>query len=796
MKYKMLAIGLVLVLSLAVLGCPAPTPCREWRPANLQQDTSMTHVNPANVFYQEIPNWQNPTLAPESPQVMAHFQSVVAASGGRQPFWDAAWSSPVYFVDNSMATVSVRLWESYAVGNWMPGQRVPCWAETDPGNTDASIFVINTDTNCELGLWQYNKDPYNLNTFPCAATGGTWPTDFDGTGRPQAGVTGVFKVQSAGMGAGVWPCELTNINNPINHGFGFAWPWDHTNATPGMHYEPAYKSDGTVGGCAANGQYDMCQGWRIQLNPSYTYGSERKTWERKYMDALKKYGAYDVDSAGYLSWGGLPSKYSCTNNPFLGIFPDEVSLETAGGWDARFPIDQFRLLAHGALISNYAVTQETFCGTYTEYKGTPNPAPAAPTLTSISPSTAAAGSTVTLTGTNMTGTYRVYFGPDTNCAWNPTVVSSTQVRVVVPAGSGTVAVKVKTGGGYSGTQSFTYGGGTPAPTLSSLSPNNGTTAGGTSVTLTGTNLSSTSAVSFGGTAATGIVNMSATQARCTSPAKSAGTYSVTATTPGGTSNGVNYTYNAPAGPTLSSIAPTSGTTAGGTVCTLTGTNLTGTTGVSFGGTAGTSIVNVSSTQVRATSPAKSAATYSVTATTPNGTSNGVNYTYTGGGGPYTATLYSPHDSYVISSDPNAINGQTNLVVQKNAALEFASYLKFDMNSVQGSTITSATLRLNFWTSGLNTFKVYGCTANDSWTETAITWNNKPAWTTQQASFTSPNNNWVNVNVTSYVSGQFNGDKLVTLVVRDDANLNVNIQAYSDETGASAGKRPQLVVISQ
>jgi len=37
------------------------------------------------------------------------------------------------------------------------------------------------------------------------------------------------------------------------------------------------------------------------------------------------------------------------------------------------------------------------------------------------------------------------------------------------------------------------------------------------------------------------------------------------------------------------VNPTSGTTAGGTACTLTGANLMGCTAVSFGGTAGTGI---------------------------------------------------------------------------------------------------------------------------------------------------------------------------------------------------------------
>jgi uncharacterized repeat protein (TIGR02543 family) len=90
----------------------------------------------------------------------------------------------------------------------------------------------------------------------------------------------------------------------------------------------------------------------------------------------------------------------------------------------------------------------------------------------------------------------------------------------------------------------------PAPTVSSLSPTSGTTAGGTPVTITGTNLTGATAVSFGGTPATSVVAVDATTVTCTSPAGS-GTVDVTVTTPGGTSAtnpSDQFTYVVP-GPT-------------------------------------------------------------------------------------------------------------------------------------------------------------------------------------------------------------------------------------------------------
>lgn len=74
----------------------------------------------------------------------------------------------------------------------------------------------------------------------------------------------------------------------------------------------------------------------------------------------------------------------------------------------------------------------------------------------------------------------------------------------------------------------------PVPAVTSISPSSGTTAGGTSVIITGTSLSGATAVKFGSTSATYTVN-SATQITVTSPAGAAGTIDITITTAGGTS---------------------------------------------------------------------------------------------------------------------------------------------------------------------------------------------------------------------------------------------------------------------
>ncbi len=76
---------------------------------------------------------------------------------------------------------------------------------------------------------------------------------------------------------------------------------------------------------------------------------------------------------------------------------------------------------------------------------------------------------------------------------------------------------------------------------------------------------------------------------------------------------------APAVPSITSVSPSTGTTAGGTTVTITGSNFTGTTAVTFGGTAATSFTVNSSTQITATTPAKSAGAVAVAVTNADGT---------------------------------------------------------------------------------------------------------------------------------------------------------------------------------
>ena len=86
----------------------------------------------------------------------------------------------------------------------------------------------------------------------------------------------------------------------------------------------------------------------------------------------------------------------------------------------------------------------------------------------------------------------------------------------------------------------------PAPNVSAITPNNGSTTGGTPVTIAGTGFLTGATVSFGGTAATAVVVASSTSITATTPAHAAaGAVNVVVTNSDGQSgtlpNGYTYT---------------------------------------------------------------------------------------------------------------------------------------------------------------------------------------------------------------------------------------------------------------
>jgi RHS repeat-associated protein len=153
-----------------------------------------------------------------------------------------------------------------------------------------------------------------------------------------------------------------------------------------------------------------------------------------------------------------------------------------------------------------------------------------------------------------------------------------------------------------------------------LYPRSGAPSGGTDVRIFGVGfIAGTTQVMFGTAPATALTFVSSTEIIATTPAGSIGAVDVKVTTPGGTSTlTAAYTYAAP--PTIASITPVKGKTAGGELVTITGTNfIASATSVQIGGAAATQVSVTSPTSLTASTPAGTAGSADVAVATSAGT---------------------------------------------------------------------------------------------------------------------------------------------------------------------------------
>ncbi len=205
-----------------------------------------------------------------------------------------------------------------------------------------------------------------------------------------------------------------------------------------------------------------------------------------------------------------------------------------------------------------------------------------PSVSSVSPAGGplVGGTSVVIKGARLTGATEVKFGSANAISF--TVVTAGRINAISPAGTGTADVTVTTPNGTSAASPadhFTYG-----PNVTGVSPNRGPASGGTSVTITGSDLSAATAVKFGTASATSFEVSSSTSITAVAP-EGTGTVDVTVTDPEATSPvspADQFSYVLP--PTVTGVSPAGGPEAGGTevTITVTGTELNEITEVDFG----------------------------------------------------------------------------------------------------------------------------------------------------------------------------------------------------------------------
>jgi hypothetical protein len=198
-------------------------------------------------------------------------------------------------------------------------------------------------------------------------------------------------------------------------------------------------------------------------------------------------------------------------------FPDVRILEYSGA-DATSPLDQVASASGNSATANSGsvtttVAKELIFGANTVWTGNQGPGASFTTRIITSPNSDLAEDRSVVT----TGSYSASATLTSSGPW-------VMQMVTLKAGSG--------------------GGGGSAPTVSSISPNTGSSNGGTSVTIKGTNFASGSTVTFGGTAASNVTVVSSTSITAATPAHAAGAVNVVVSDSNGSgtlTNGFTYT---------------------------------------------------------------------------------------------------------------------------------------------------------------------------------------------------------------------------------------------------------------
>jgi formylglycine-generating enzyme required for sulfatase activity len=191
--------------------------------------------------------------------------------------------------------------------------------------------------------------------------------------------------------------------------------------------------------------------------------------------------------------------------------------------------------------------------------------------------------------------------------------------------------------------------------ISGVTPTEGCFLGGTTITIMGAYLGTATEVTIGGVLATNVTASSPTTVTATTPAGILGPATVRVTTAAGTyTASQQFTYR-PA--SVSSIAPNTGLTAGGSQITITGAYLALTTGVTIGGTPCTDVTVVNAT--------------TVTAMTPAGTLGNADVVITGGKGTITVVGGYRYVSIVVPSWATLVEAMPDPAVVTDSTLREA-----------------------------------------------------------------------------------------------------------------------------
>jgi hypothetical protein len=110
------------------------------------------------------------------------------------------------------------------------------------------------------------------------------------------------------------------------------------------------------------------------------------------------------------------------------------------------------------------------------------------------------------------------------------------------------------------------------------------------------------------------------------------------------------------------------------------------------------------------------------------------------------------NTYQIDQSNPTTNYGTSTQVRVDGSPLVWSYLRFDVQGLSGTVVTSATLRIYANSASSTGYTLYGVSDN-TWTETGITYSNAPTMGSQLGSSgVITAGTWTTVDVTSYITG--------------------------------------------
>jgi hypothetical protein len=155
------------------------------------------------------------------------------------------------------------------------------------------------------------------------------------------------------------------------------------------------------------------------------------------------------------------------------------------------------------------------------------------------------------------------------------------------------------------------------------------------------------------------------------------------------------------------------------------------------------------------------------------------------------------DAFVFDGSPTSNFGPSSALDVKtsSAGVNRDAYFKFDVSTLALDTAASVKLRFNATLSSAGRVAASVFAVSDvDWSETGITWNNRPALGKSLGSVTvaSTLSLWHEVDVTDYLKAQkAAGKRVVTLALHNTQSSSAKVQVKSREATTD---RPELVVV--